>query len=131
MARALSPAAPALMRAFGSPGTSGFCGLSRGHSHGPRPRTDDESRSSVPLPDTYASAILVCMKKTVNVDPKLLKEARQACGAKTDTDTIREGLEALVRHAAYQRLRALIGSEPNAQDVPRRREKPVTRRKVA
>jgi predicted nucleic acid-binding protein len=34
------------------------------------------------------------------------------------------GLEAVVRQAAYQRLRAFRGSEPNAQDVPRRREKP-------
>jgi hypothetical protein len=70
------------------------------------------------------------MKKTVNIDPKLLKDARQAAGAATDTDTIRLGLEALVRRAAYQRLRAFCGSEPNAQDVPRRREKPARRRKA-
>jgi hypothetical protein len=71
------------------------------------------------------------MKKTLNLDPKLLKEAREACGAATDTDAIRLGLEALVRHAAYQRLAKLIGSEPNAQDVPRRREKPARRRKTS
>jgi Arc/MetJ family transcription regulator len=71
------------------------------------------------------------MKKTLHVDPKLLAEAREACGATTDTETVRLGLEALVRHAAYQRARALIGSEPDAQDVPRRREKPATRRRVA
>jgi hypothetical protein len=64
------------------------------------------------------------MKKTFNLDEKLLAEAKVACGAATDTETIRLGLEALVRHAAYQRLRKLIGSEPNAQDVPRRREAP-------
>jgi hypothetical protein len=40
------------------------------------------------------------------------------------------GLEALVRHAAYQRLAALIGSERDAKDVPRRREKPGRRRKA-
>jgi hypothetical protein len=60
------------------------------------------------------------MKKTFNVDEALLKEARAACAANTDTETIRLGLEALVRHAAYQRLRALRGSEPCAHDVPRR-----------
>jgi hypothetical protein len=71
------------------------------------------------------------MKKTVHVDEKLLKEARAACGAGTDTETIRLGLEALVRHAAYQRLRAYLGTEPDAQDVPRRREKPITKRRGA
>jgi hypothetical protein len=72
---------------------------------------------------------MVCMKKTVNVDDKLLKEAKVACGATTDTETIRLGLEALVRHAAYQFLATLRGSEPDAQDVPRRRERPSARRK--
>ena len=66
------------------------------------------------------------MKKTLNVDPKLLKKAKEACGAATDTETIRMGLEALVRHAAYQRLRLLLGREPDAQDVPRRREQAAT-----
>jgi hypothetical protein len=63
-------------------------------------------------------------KKTFNIDNKLFLEAKSACGATTDTETIRLGLEALVRHAAYQRARALMGSEPFAQDVPRRRERP-------
>jgi Arc/MetJ family transcription regulator len=71
------------------------------------------------------------MKKTLHIDPKLLKEAKEACGAKTDTEAVRLGLEALVRHAAYQRLAALGGSEPHARDVPRRREKPASKRKVA
>ena len=62
----------------------------------------------------YESAILVCMvKKTFNVDPKLLKAAREAVGGATATDTIRLGLEALVRHAAYQRMRDYLGSESN------------------
>jgi hypothetical protein len=72
------------------------------------------------------------MKKTFNVDGKLLHEAKTACGATTDTETLRLGLEALVRHAAYQRLRELIGSEPNAHDVPRRRaeaKRPVSKRR--
>jgi Arc/MetJ family transcription regulator len=61
------------------------------------------------------------MKKTLHIDEDLLREARSACGANTDTETVRLGLEALVRHAAYERLRALRGSEPLARDVPRRR----------
>ena len=68
---------------------------------------------------------MIRMKKTLNVDDKLLREAKSACGATTDTETVRLGLEALVRHAAYQRLRAFRGTEPDAQDVPRRREIPT------
>jgi hypothetical protein len=32
------------------------------------------------------------------------------------------GLEALVRSAAYQRMRSLLGTERGSKDVPRRRE---------
>jgi len=71
------------------------------------------------------------MKKTFNLDGKLLREAKAACGATTEAETVRLGLEALVRHAAYQQTRALLGSEPDAVDVPRRREKPAAKRKVA
>jgi len=67
------------------------------------------------------------MKKTLNIDEQLLREAKAACAAETDTETVRQGLEALVRHAAYERLRGLLGSEPQARDVPRRREKPRER----
>ena len=66
------------------------------------------------------------MKKTLHIDESLLKEAKDACGATTDTGTVRLGLEALVRHAAYQRLKSFIGSEPDAEDVRRRREAPQT-----
>jgi Arc/MetJ family transcription regulator len=71
------------------------------------------------------------MKKTFHLDDKLFQEAKTACGAATDTETVRMGLDALVRHAAYERLRALRGSEPRAQDVPRRREKRRSKRKAA
>jgi len=61
------------------------------------------------------------VKKTLNIDNQLLQEAKWACGAATNTETVRLGLEALVRRAAAERLRALLGSEPGAKDVPRRR----------
>lgn len=64
------------------------------------------------------------MKKTLHIDERLLRDARTAAGARTDTETVRLGLEALVRRAAYERLRALRGSEPGAADTPRRRERP-------
>jgi hypothetical protein len=63
------------------------------------------------------------MKKTLHIDEQLLREAKSAAGANTDTDTVRLGLEALIRRAAYERLRALRGSEPRARDIRRRRER--------
>jgi hypothetical protein len=62
------------------------------------------------------------MKKTLHIDAKTLREAREACGASTDPETVRRGLEALIRQAAYQKARELRGSEMNAADIPRRRE---------
>ena len=56
-------------------------------------------------------------EKTFNVDDKLFQEAKASCGARTDTETVRLGLEALVRQAAYERLRAFLGLEPDAEDV--------------
>jgi Bacterial antitoxin of type II TA system, VapB len=72
-----------------------------------------------------------CMKKTLHIDEKTLREAKDACGASTDTETVRLGLEALIRHAAYQRLRKLRGSEKGAVDVPRRREEAGEKKTVS
>jgi Arc/MetJ family transcription regulator len=71
------------------------------------------------------------MKKTLHIDEQLLREARVAAGANTDTDTVRLGLEALVRRAAYERLRALRGSEAGARDIRRRRERSSSARHSA
>jgi hypothetical protein len=71
------------------------------------------------------------MKKTLNIDAELLREAKSACGASTDTEAIRRGLETLIRDEAYRRLSALQGSEPNARSVPRRRERPAFRKRKA
>ena len=68
------------------------------------------------------------MKKTLHIDEKLLAEARAATGASSDTATVRLGLEALVRDAAYQRLRALLGTQREIQPVPRRRPAPAIAR---
>jgi Arc/MetJ family transcription regulator len=78
------------------------------------------------LPARYGS--ISGMKKTLHIDAELLRHAKIACHAGTDTETVRLGLEALVRHAAYERLRALRGAEPRTRDVPRRREHPRTRK---
>src|SRR5216684_8026248 len=70
----------------------------------------------------YLYGIIVWMKKTLHIDEELLRDAKSASGGKTDTDTVRLGLEALVRHGAYERLRALRGSEPHARETRRQRE---------
>jgi hypothetical protein len=62
------------------------------------------------------------MKKTLHIEEGLLREARSVSGARSDTETVRRGLEALVRQGAYERLRALRGKEPRATDGRRRRE---------
>jgi hypothetical protein len=62
------------------------------------------------------------MKKTLHIDAELLAQARLAAKAATDTETVRLGLGAVIRSAAYQRMRSLLGSEKGAvKDVPRRR----------
>ena len=79
----------------------------------------------------YPYGTSVHMKKTLHIDDGLLAEAREVSGASTDTEAVRLGLESLLRHAAYERLRTLRGSEPAARGVPRRREKPGRRRGAA
>lgn len=74
----------------------------------------------------YRYGRMICMKKTLHIDDALLRDARSASRAKTDTDTVRLGLKALIRQAAYQRLRALRGTESGAGEVPRRRERPAS-----
>lgn len=69
------------------------------------------------------------MKKTLHIDEQMLRDAKEACGASTDTETVRLGLEALIRNAAYQRLRKFGGTMKDAEDVPRRREEPSKGRK--
>jgi len=71
------------------------------------------------------------MKKTLHIDEVTLREAKKACGATTDTETVRLGLEALIRHAAYERLRKLRGSETGTINVPRRRPETRKTKRVA
>ena len=71
----------------------------------------------------YSYGIIVCVKKTLHIDEDLLREARSVSAAKTDTEAVRLGLESLIRRAAYDRLRALRGSEPQARETRRRRER--------
>lgn len=71
----------------------------------------------------YQYGIMIQMKKTLHIDEHLLREARAASGASTDTETVRLGLEALLRRRAYERLRALRGGDSGAREIARRRER--------
>jgi len=71
------------------------------------------------------------MKKMVDIDAKLLRDAKAACGASSNSETIHRALQAMLHHLASQELRKLIGSEANLRDVPRRRERPRNKRKAA
>ena len=78
----------------------------------------------------YVYGSFIHMKKTLHIDETLLAEARAVSGAVTDTEALRLGLEALLRDAAYERLRALRGSEPTAKDVPRRRGRAIRKHRA-
>ncbi len=73
------------------------------------------------------------VRKTILVDEKLLRDAKKILGVKTDTEALVKGLELIIRNDAYQQLAALMGSEKGRPiyDVPRRREKPAKKRRVA
>jgi len=68
------------------------------------------------------------MNITLELDDSLLHDAKEPCGAMADTEVVHLGMRALVRHAACERPAALAGSERNACDVPRHREKPSRKR---
>ena len=111
--------------AFNGPPSTfpGFVDLSCFLPYPPRKLTDRACQNEQVLILPYKYGRMICMKKTLHIDDALLRDAKSASGAKTDTDTVRLGLEALIRQAAYQRLRALRGTEPNAREAPRRRER--------
>jgi Arc/MetJ family transcription regulator len=64
------------------------------------------------------------MRTTINLDEALLDEAQRLTGLKERTALIREGLKALIERESARRLARLGGSEPQLQDVPRRRAEP-------
>ena len=61
------------------------------------------------------------MRTTVNIDDKLLREAREVTGVESRTQLIHDGLRALVERESARRLAKLGGSEPELESVRRRR----------
>ncbi len=61
------------------------------------------------------------MKTTLNIDDRLLQEARTLTGIREKTAVVRAGLEALIQRESARRLAALGGFEKNLRPIPRRR----------
>ena len=61
------------------------------------------------------------MRTTLNVDDKLLEDARRLTGIEGRAALVNEGLRALVERESARRLAALGGSAPELRSVPRRR----------
>jgi len=73
----------------------------------------------------YKLGILVCMRTTLIVDEDLIEQARDLTGIDEKTALVREGLRALVAMETARRLAALGGTEPELEDIPRRRPDPA------
>ncbi len=61
------------------------------------------------------------MRTTINLDERLVEEARRLTGMTERTALIHEGLRALIERESARRLARLGGSEPGLKPVPRRR----------
>jgi len=62
------------------------------------------------------------MRTTMNVDDALIARAQELTGIKERNTLVRMGLEALVQREAGRRLARLGGTDPDIEDIPRRRE---------
>ena len=67
------------------------------------------------------------MRTTVTIDDALYHQALEVADPDMDkADLFREAIKTFVRIQASKRLVALGGTMPEIQDVPRRRESPVS-----
>jgi Arc/MetJ family transcription regulator len=64
---------------------------------------------------------MVCMRTTLNLDDRLIREAGRLTGLRVKTEVIHEGLRALITRESARRLAALGGTMPGAKAPPRRR----------
>ncbi len=65
------------------------------------------------------------MRTTINIDDQLLADAAEYTGVTEKATLVRMGLQRLVQTEAARRLRLLGGTQPDIQDIPRRRSEPV------
>ncbi|RJG02060.1 type II toxin-antitoxin system VapB family antitoxin [Noviherbaspirillum sedimenti] len=62
------------------------------------------------------------MRTTIILDDDLLKRAHAISGKTERSELLHEALRALIEREAARRLARLAGSQPDAKDIPRRRE---------
>lgn len=65
------------------------------------------------------------MRTTLNIDEKLVDEAKKMTHINERTELIHEGLRALISRESARRLARLGGTEPGISAIPRR--KPASR----
>jgi hypothetical protein len=63
------------------------------------------------------------MRTTLNLDDTLVDRARELTGIEEKTALVRAGLEALIAKESALRLARLGGTEPQLEDIPRRRSR--------
>lgn len=61
------------------------------------------------------------MRTTVTIDDELLKDAKEYSGIEETSAVVTEALKFLVAREAGRRLAAMGGSQPDLEDIPRRR----------
>ncbi len=61
------------------------------------------------------------MRTTLAMDDDLVKEAQRLTGTREKSALVRQALRALIERESARRLGLLAGTEPDLQDVPRRR----------
>lgn len=62
------------------------------------------------------------MRTTVSIDDGLLKQARSLSGLQGNGPLFKAALQALIYRESALRLARLGGSQPDLEDIPRRRE---------
>ena len=65
------------------------------------------------------------MRTTLNLDDRLVREAREYTGIEEKTALVHAGLRELIAKEAARRLAALGGSAPDYQAPRRRRSEPT------
>ena len=61
------------------------------------------------------------MRTTIALDDDLLRKAQEYTGIKERSALVREALKALIHIEASRRLALLGGTEPDLEEIPRRR----------
>lgn len=69
----------------------------------------------------HQTVIIMHMRTTLNIDDRLLEQAARLTGNREKTALVRMGLEALIALESSRRLAALGGTEPQLENIPRRR----------